>query len=255
MLLAAGAVAGTGIEAAILVTAMVRLGHGVIPRWRGLDPAARDFARQFGGLTLASLIALASGVIDLAMAASIGPGAASAFSYAGKIMVLLSGTAGIVLTFVVLPRLSQLAASGQRSVLRATFQGGLIVSFVGGSMIAAGLALWSPQVVGLLFERGSFDAADTALVAPIQALLALQLPFTLGVLLAVRMLVAVSAAGWVVISALLSVALHVAGNVVLIPILGVNGIALSASMSSVVLCAVLSLVALRRSSKVVDHSA
>lgn len=245
-LLAAGAVAGVAVEAAILGAVMLRAGHAIVPRWRGLDPAEREFVRQFVGLLLAALIALGSGVIDQAMAASIGPGAASAFSYAGKVLVLVTGLAGIVLTFVVLPRFSQLVADGQRSRLRSAFGLGAVGGLLAGAAMGAVLAVWSSPIIRLLLERGSFGAGDTAMVAPIQAVLAIQLPFTLVGLLAIRLLVALGAARIIVLTSVLGVGLHYAGNLILIPPLGVRGIALSATVSSVILFGVLAALAFRQ---------
>lgn len=244
--LVAGAVAGAALEAVILGAVLVRLGCSVVPKWGGYDLATRDFARQAAALTLAALIAIGSALIDQAMAGSLGSGAVSAFSYAAKVLVLLTGIAGIVLTLVVLPRLALLVQQGDVPVLQRTFATYLAASVVLGSLGAVALASWSRELVATLFERGSFGASDVAVVAPIQALLALQLPFTLANLLVIRLLVALTAARPIVLATIANVGLHYAGNVVLIPVMGVNGIALSGTIASAILFGVFVVIAVRR---------
>lgn len=237
--LVAGYVVGAVVEAFVLGAALRQLGLPVIPRWYGLDAATVRFARQSLPLIVATLIATGSVVVDQSMAASVGPGAVSAFSYSGKILMLITGLSGVMLTIVVLPRFAQLAASGETASLRRGVVVYLVLAMSVAIMIAAALAAFSHEAVAVLFERGSFGQDATVIVAPVQALLALQLPFVLGNMLAVRLLIAVSRTRWIVITSVLNLALHYVGNVLLVPAMGINGIALSSGIAALVTFAAL----------------
>lgn len=243
--LVAGAVGGAAAEAVILGTVLARMRSPVVPRRPRRDPATARFARNVVPLTAAALISLGSGLVDQGMAASLGSGAVSSFSYATKIFVFLTGTAGIALTMVVLPRFAELVSEATARSLRSDYLRSLGVALGAGVVLAAMLAIGSREIVGLLFQRGSFDPSATAVVAPIQAIIALQLPFALGNLLTVRLLLAVGNPGAIVVTTIFNLALHAAGNLILMPILGVAGIALSGTISAAVLFIVLTVWALR----------
>jgi len=84
--------------------------------------------------------------------------------------------------------------------------------------------------VRLLYQRGAFGAADTAVVARVQAMYALQVPFFAIGLLHVRLLTALKRNDLVMASAGLNLVLDIILNLVCMRFLGVAGIALSTSL-------------------------
>ncbi|MBI4347414.1 MAG: hypothetical protein HY553_11195 [Elusimicrobia bacterium] len=253
--LATGVVVGAAVETAVLGSIVSRGGRSIAPRWSGADPQTRAFLGQLVPLLVAGALGMGSAVVDQAMAASIGPGAASAFNYGGKPLLLISGLAGLALTLVVLPRFAALADASDRLRLRRSLVVFTSFAIVVGLAFGAVLIAWSREIVALLFQRGSFGLSDTQIVAPIQALLSAQAPFLLATLVLVRALVAVTAARAILATTALNVVLHYAGNVLLIPILGVNGIALSATLASTVTFAVVLVAAMRSVSGPVRRNA
>jgi putative peptidoglycan lipid II flippase len=247
--LVTGAVVGAAAEAAILGLALARMRSPIISRRPRLDPVTARFGRNVVPLIAGALISLGSGLVDQGMAASLGPGAVSAFTYASKIFVLLTGLAGIAVTMVVLPYFAQLVSEADGRSLRSSYAFLLALALGAGLALAALLAIGSREIVSALFERGSFGPADTAVVAPPQAILALQLPFALGTILTSRFLIALGSVGALAIAAIISVVLHYVGNLLLIPVIGVSGIALSGTISSTVVFVILTVWALRSVSR------
>jgi putative peptidoglycan lipid II flippase len=84
--------------------------------------------------------------------------------------------------------------------------------------------------VRLVFQRGAFQAEDTLLVARIQQMYLLQVPFFVLGILGVRMLVALSKNHLLTIMAVVNLIVNVVGNLVFMRWFGVSGIALSTSV-------------------------
>jgi len=124
-------------------------------------------------------------------------------------------------TFVASRRFTEMGANLRRHVLHLA---GL------GLLIAVPLALFSKPFVRLLFEHGSFLAADTVRVSQIQAIYALQIPGYMVAIAASRFLNAMGRDRWILAVSSVSFVLNVTGNWVLLRFIGVPGIALSTAI-------------------------
>jgi putative peptidoglycan lipid II flippase len=105
--------------------------------------------------------------------------------------------------------------------------------------------VFSKQIVELLFQRGAFDASATKTVTLVQQLFLLQIPFYILGILSVRMISSLSGnhlLGWIALFNFIS---NWAGNLLLMPSLGVAGIALSTSIVYVFSTAICVLVVVR----------
>jgi putative peptidoglycan lipid II flippase len=60
----------------------------------------------------------------------------------------------------------------------------------GGILLVIPLAIFSPEIVTVLYQRGAFDAAATTRVAPIQIAYFVQLPFAIVAMLGLKALTA-----------------------------------------------------------------
>jgi putative peptidoglycan lipid II flippase len=102
-----------------------------------------------------------------------------------------------------------------------------------GIMLAVGalaaLAVWwlAPLAVRLVFERGAFDAANTAAVAGVLRYGALQMPFFFAALVLVSSLVARGLHRAVALGAALNLLVKVGASLLLVPAFGMRGIVLS----------------------------
>ena len=100
-------------------------------------------------------------------------------------------------------------------------------------LIRPGDHLLSEPVVRLFFQRGAFTAADTRVVAQVQAFYVIQIPFYVLNMIMVRLLSAMHRNHILMISGSLNLCLNVAFNLLFIRIWGVAGIALSSSAVTV----------------------
>src|SRR5208337_4432599 len=116
-------------------------------------------------------------LVDQSMAAMLPSGSVSALAYAYRfVSVVLALVAGAVSTAVV-PHFSRMVAhldwDGCRSTLRTWVRITALVSVP----IAAALIAGSHLLIRLTFQHGAFRPADTAVVTPVLAMYAIQIPF------------------------------------------------------------------------------
>lgn len=222
--LAWGAVLGTLAEAAIVLWAARRLGYR--PRLAVSPDDLRDLARRWGPLMLATLLLSGAGLIDQLMAASLGPGSASALGYGAKLVLAGLHVVTTALGISVLPAYAENALNDPRRLL-ARLNRHLIAVIL---LALPGVAIaWliSEPVIALLYQRGAFTAEDTRLVADVLSAYATQLPAFAAVVILVRA-AAVLSLGWVIpTAAAVNMVLTVALNAVFMQIWGVVGIALA----------------------------
>jgi putative peptidoglycan lipid II flippase len=83
--------------------------------------------------------------------------------------------------------------------------------------------------VKIVFQRGSFTAADTAVVSSVQALFAFQIPFYIASTVIVRLISSLRANHILMLGAILNLVSNIALNIIFIHYLGLKGISLSTS--------------------------
>ncbi|MCM2314186.1 MAG: MATE family efflux transporter, partial [Thermoanaerobaculia bacterium] len=168
MILVSGTVAGSVIELMLLAITLRRHGIPVLPRWHGLDEPTRAVVRQYLPMVAGSLLMATTTVVDQSMAAMLGPGAVSALSYGNKIVGFVIGIAAVAIGTAVLPSFSAMVSRAEWSQVRRTLRFYSLVIAGCTVPLTIGLALFSEEIVRILFERGAFTAADTALVGAVQ---------------------------------------------------------------------------------------
>ena len=237
--LVGGAVIGAVIEALVSAILVKREGLRVRPALTGPGPEGMGVLKAFALLTGGVALMGANTVIDQAMAAGAGPGSVAALGFAAKIPAAILGLAGLALGTTTLPHYAGMAAHGRFDEMAASMRRHAVKIGVSSIGVALLLAAVSFPLVKLLFEHGAFRAEDTARVATIQALYALQIPGFLVGMVAGRYLIALGRERWLVAVAGLNFVLNLAGNVVLLRLMGLPGIALSTSLFYTVAACVL----------------
>lgn len=229
-LLTFGLLAGAVIETAILAATARARGLPVIPRWHGLDEATGRMLRQYGPIALSLVVACSAQLVDQAMAASLDPGSVAAIAYGGKLTGALIGLTAIPLGTVLFPHLAVQAGQQDWPAMRQTLRSWILLILVATVPLVLLCAAYSTPIVRLLFARGAFGAADTATVAAVQAAFILQVPFYLAGILLVRALTALDRGSDVLKIAVVNFACNLAGNLILMRLFGLVGIAVSTSL-------------------------
>ena len=225
-----GVLLGAALEAAVAAAFVGRGGFGVVPSFARPGPDDLALLRGFALLLVGGILMSANTVVDQAMATAAGAGSVASLSYGVKMPAAVLGLVGVALTATTLPHYATFVAVGRFREMGASLRKHAVWLAVAGFAIAAVLALLSRPLVHLLFEHGSFGAADTARVARIQAFYAFQIPGFLVGMVSARCLNALGRDRLILAVSVLNFALNVVGNWVLLRVLGVPGIALSTAL-------------------------
>jgi len=171
-----GLVGGAILEIIFLGIALRRQGISLRPRWYGFDQHLRQVANQYMPMIAGSFLMCSTGLVDQAMAATLPSGSVSALNYGNRVTALPITLITTALSTAVIPYFSKMIAKDDWVGLRSTLNKAIkIISMIAipGALI---LIVFSENIIQLLFQRGSFTASDTELVAKIQLCYALQIP-------------------------------------------------------------------------------
>lgn len=219
---------GVFLQFLVLVFAVHRQ-MGLAPKhcFRLWEPANRvvlgnAFPYLMGGLIMNSAV-----IVDQAMAAWLESGSVSVLTYSDKVCGIVLALTATAASEAVFPFFADSVARREwrlvkKHLLQVT---GAILLFA--VPIAVIFILFAPQIVGLLFERGSFTSADTAKVAGVMRFAAMQIPFYIAGILASRVAVSMEATRFTLVASISALACNITFNWILMQRMGVAGIALS----------------------------
>jgi len=190
----------------------------------------RTVARLAAPLLAALFLSLfVAPLVENAFASRTGVGGVSALAYARKVAETLTTILPYTLGLVLLPYSAEMAAKADTEALASTLAAavrGLTFLFL---PVTVGLMVLREPFVRLLFERGAFDAVSTAMVAgPLLYYALALLPFSLEVVV-IQFFFARQDTRTPVVTDIAAFALNVALIPLLLPGLGLGGIALAAA--------------------------
>ena len=234
-LISLAALAGFGAEAILLlISAYSEIGSISSPKWAEYSSRFKLIYPQAAALLIGSIALGLTILIDQAMASSLDAGSVSALGFGLRIAEILIFLTAAAISTSVFPYFSNLVEKEDFEYLKA-LQRKIVIAVLGLSLVPTiFFFLASEQLVSLVYERGLFTDADSALVAQIQALYVLQVPFYTASLVYVRLFSAIRRNEILMISTLISVATNVIFNYWLMQSMGVAGIALSTSLVNVI---------------------
>jgi putative peptidoglycan lipid II flippase len=228
-LLAIGTVCGVILEVALIGAVLKRKGISLRPRWHGLDSNVRQVIKQFIPTIAGGFLMCGTGFVDQAMAAMLGPGSVAALNYGNKIIAVPLALSATALGTAVIPYFSTMVAQEDWSGVRHTLKRYCFLIFVTAVPATLILISASEPLVRLLYQRGSFTAGDSHLVAQVQSLGALQIPFYIAGILMVRLISSMLASHVLMIGNFINLAVCITLNYIFMKKIGVAGIALSTS--------------------------
>ena len=142
-------------------------------------PVLSDDVTKLWRLAMPGILAAGIGQINLLVGTSIATGQAGAAAwlyYADRLYQLPMGVIGVALSVALLPELARRLAKGERAAAHGA-QDMAVLAASGLTLPAAvGLAVLASPIVTLLFERGAFSAADSAMTAQLILVFSFGLP-------------------------------------------------------------------------------
>ncbi len=212
--------------------------------WR--QPAVREVLGQYAPLLIGAALMSSSPLIDQTMAASLGAGKVAALSYGSKIVTAGLGIAITAVTTAIFPHFSRMVATADWQGVRHTLRTYSMLVLAGTIPTVVLIVVFSSAMIRVLFERGAFTPSDTQVVAHIQALFALQIPFYVLGMIGVRLLSATGANRTLMWISIGNFGTNIVGNYICMRIWDVAGIALSTSIVYMLSATVLYICVARR---------
>lgn len=223
-----GTVVGCAVHLTALLIPMTRRDELEAPRFTQASPQWHWFWQGFGIMLAGQALMSLTVIVDQFYAAEMGAGSIATLGYANRILSLILSLAAIAVSRATLPVFSQSTQDGAADLhqvatywMRLMFVLGIAAMLIGYWLV--------PWAVKLLFERGQFGARDTSIVAEVLRYGLPQLPFYFSSMVTVSY--ALSQRRYKVIfwSGVIGFAGKLIGNFLLVPALGINGIALGAA--------------------------
>jgi putative peptidoglycan lipid II flippase len=225
--------AGALVHAGIVAWMMDAHGYRFRLWWHGATESTREVAQQYGPVLLSGVVASGGLLVDQSMAAMLPAGSVSALAYANRfVSVVVTLLAGAVSSAVV-PHFSRMIAQRDWTGCRHTLKTWVRLTALVSTPIALALIAGSHWLIRAAFQHGVFGARDTALVTPVLAMYAIQIPFFVSSRVFYRFLVAMRRADLIFYCGALNLALDIVLNLILMRWFGVAGIALATSLWSV----------------------
>ena len=227
------AIGGVG-QIALQLPALYREGYRYRPTLNPSDPGLREILRLIGPGTLAGAAVQINVLVNMVLATGEGTGAVSWLGYAFRVMYLPIGIFGVSIATATLPTVSRHAAQEEIGAVQRTVSSALRMMLILNVPATVGLIALASPIVALIFERGSFQPADTASTA---AALAYYAPGLLGysaVRIAVPCFYALQNSVTPTLVSVFSVALNIVLNLVLVRVMGFRGLALGTSVAALV---------------------
>ncbi|MES2317563.1 MAG: murein biosynthesis integral membrane protein MurJ [Pseudomonadota bacterium] len=225
---------------------------GMLPRihlnpFRALrDPGVRRILQKMGPALLGVSAAQISLLINTTIAGNLGPGSVSALAYADRLMEFPTAMLGVALGTILLPGLAKASTNDDPAEYSGLLNWGMRLTFLLALPAAVGLAMLAEPVIATLFNYGLFDARATAnSVYPLMAYSA----GLIGIILVKTLTPAFYARQdfrtpvRIAIGVVISVQLL---NLVLVPAMGVSGLALSIGLGACINAGVMFFLLLRR---------
>jgi putative peptidoglycan lipid II flippase len=225
-----GSLAGSLTQAVLVAGMMHARGYKFQLRWYGMNEATREVAHQYWPVLLSSVVASGGLLVDQSMAAMLASGSVSALAYAGRfVSVVLTLLAGAISTAVV-PYFSRMIALEDWAGCRHTLRTWVRLTALVSTPIALALIGGSHWLVRVTYQHGVFGPRDTAVVAPVLAMYAIQIPFIVTSRVFYRFLVAMRRNDLILYCGIINLVLDVVFNLLLMRWFGVAGIALATSL-------------------------
>ncbi|HEY6618910.1 MAG TPA: murein biosynthesis integral membrane protein MurJ [Steroidobacteraceae bacterium] len=156
---------GGGLQLAVQLPLLARLGYRFRPDIHWRDPGIKAILLLMGPAVIAASTTQINVLVNSMFASTLGDGAIFWLAIAFRLMQLPLGLFGVALGTVTLPLLSRLVVAGKtqefRSELARAIRWGLLLTLP--SMV--GLMLLAEPIISVLYQHGKFDAYQAAQAA------------------------------------------------------------------------------------------
>jgi putative peptidoglycan lipid II flippase len=159
--LAIGTLVGGGLQLAVQLPSLARLGYVFRPDFRWRDDGVKKILRLMGPAVIAASSVQLNVMINSMFASTLGDGPIFWLAIAFRLMQLPLGVFGVALATVTLPVLSRIAATGDSVQFRVELARGLRLAFLFTVPATVGLIILADPIISVLYQHGKFNAYQT----------------------------------------------------------------------------------------------
>jgi putative peptidoglycan lipid II flippase len=214
-----------------LLQAALRSGFTLQIKKPEVTPKVKKVFRLMGPGVIGAGVMHINLLADLIIASFLPAGSVSYLYYADRLNQLPLGIVGIAIGTALLPMLSRAVSAARQDEAAGLFNRSLEYGFLLAAPAAFALAAFAPLLVGGLFERGAFEAADTAVTAQVLMFYVIGLPAYVAVKVFSTVHWAHQDTTTPVKIAVVATVLNIVASIALIGPLGVSGIALATGLA------------------------
>jgi putative peptidoglycan lipid II flippase len=197
------------------------------------DPTVREILRLMGPATIGVAAVQVNLAVNTYLAQGQGQGAVSWLQYAFRLMYLPIGIFGVSIATASLPEISRHAAVEDLKAVRHGVSRGLRMMLMLNVPATVGLMVLAGPIVSLIYERGQFRPVDTAATAAALMLYAPGLVGYSAVKIASPTFYSLRDSRTPVIVSVISIAVNLALNLVLVRVMGHEGLALGTALAAI----------------------
>ena len=217
----------------LIYYARKKAGYHYTPSFRYGNSVREVFALSLP-ILISSLAVRLNAFFDRMLASGFEAGSISALRYGHLVVNLISAFSYSIVGTIVYPNFNKLAAQEKYEELGKAAHDGNHYCFMLTLPLAIGGMIFSNQIISLIYERGAFDGAATALTAAVFFWYALGIPFHGVSSIVAYVFYALKDIKTTVYCSLLSVAVNAVLNFVLSYLMGVEGLALATTIAAAV---------------------
>jgi putative peptidoglycan lipid II flippase len=233
MAIAIAAIAGGLGQIAVQWIPLAREGFRYSPTLSVHDEGLARVLLLMGPGTLGLAATQVNLFVNTLLATGQGTGAVSWLQYAFRLMYFPIGLFGVSIATAVLPAVSRHAAVDDAGGIRATVARGMRLMLMLNVPATVGLIVLATPIVRLLFERGHFQAADTARTAAALRFYAAGLVGYSTARIVSPVFYALGRSRVPVVVSVASIAVNIVASITLVRALGFSGLALGTSIAAV----------------------
>lgn len=163
--MAVGTLVGGALQLVIQIPSLYRVNYRYRPGLSFRDPGLRKVLALMAPATIGAAAVQVNVMVNNNFASSLGDGAVSWLNVAFRFTQLPIGLFGVAVGVVALPAVSRRVARDDMSGFNETVCRALRLVFGLTIPAAMGLAVLAPQMIGLVYEYGRFEAFDTEMAA------------------------------------------------------------------------------------------
>lgn len=194
----------------------------------------KSLLRQYIPLIASSFFVTAATTVDTMLAISLPEGAVSAFNLGNKAVLFIIGILSASMSSVILPYFSNLISSNKIAEAKhelSTFMIMLTLLSVPFTMI---IVVWSVPITELIYAGGELGGGQILLVSRVMEYAVIQIPFFICSVLLLKFAIASKQTISVLVVTAIGLIINVVASYLLMQTMGVGGIALGSTISTII---------------------